>query len=179
LHHAALHNGEDERGQGIDVEAFREMAARILQAAANGAGPGLEIGGDAGVGGQIVRLDFERQAAHWTAVGTAGVQQALAIARQYGEDAGDRVGVSCECRLHDDGLQTLQILVQDGEQEGFLAGKEVIKTAGIGARARQNLGDAGRGVAPFPKQITAGIEEPFASGTIVQLSDRSSKTDSR
>ena len=163
LHDAALHDGEDEGGQTVQIALRREAVAGIFQAAADGARPAGEVGGDAAVRRQIFGLDFQSQAAQGAAVRTACLHQPLAVARQDREDAIDGVGLRGKCRLDDDGFQSFEITVQNGQQQRFLAGEKVVEAAGVGFGAMQNLGDSGCRVAAFPEEIAGRFQKPFAS----------------
>jgi hypothetical protein len=163
LHDAALHDGEDECCQSVQIAIARQAVAGVLQAAADGARPAGEVGGDAAMRRQIFGLDFQGQPAQGAAVRTAGLHQPLAVSGQDREDAIDGIGLGRKCRLDDDGVQSFEITVQNGEQERFLTGEKVIEAAGVGFGAMQNLGDSGGRVAAFPEEVAGRFQEPFAS----------------
>jgi hypothetical protein len=163
LHDAALHDGEDEGGESVKIAVGREAVPGVFETAANGARPTGEVGCDAAVRRQILGFDFQGEAAERTAVGTAGLDQPLAVSGQDGEDPIDGIGLRRKCGLDDDGLESFQVGVQDGEQERFLAGEEVVEAAGVGFGAVENFGDSGGGVAAFPEEVAGGFQKSFAS----------------
>lgn len=151
MHHPALHGSQNEGGQRIQVEALRKPVPRLFQTAPDRAGPGLEVRRDARMRRQIVGFDFQRQPSQRTPVATPGIHQPSAIPRQNGEDPLDRVAPRRKSGLHNDRFQPVQIAVQHRQQEGFLAGKEMVEAPGVGPCPRQNLGDSGSGIAPLPE----------------------------
>ena len=109
----------------------RQAIARGFQATADGGGPGGEVGGDAVVDRQIFSLDLERQPADGTAVLAAGGEELVAIAFEDGEDALDGIVLAGEGGPQDGGFEPVEIVVEDGEEEGFLAGEDVVEAAAI------------------------------------------------
>ena len=95
----------------------------------------------------VLRFDFQRQPAHRTSVLTSGSQEFLAIALQNREYAVNRIDMADKYRTEDNRFQADQILIQYGQQQRFFAGENMIETATIHLRPRQELGDT---VAPYP-----------------------------
>ena len=163
LHHSPLHRRQDKCGQSVQIKSRREPPSRLFQAPPHRPRPPLKIGRDSLVCRQILRLNLQRQPPQRAAVLAAGLHQPLAISRQNGEDPLNRVAAARERGLHDDRLQTSQIVIQHRQQQRFLAWKKVIKTARIGLRPVQNLCHTRSRITALPEQIPCGIQQTVAS----------------
>ena len=163
LHDAALHRGEYERGEPVQVATFGKAVASVFQAAPDGAGPRLKIRRDSAVRRKIFGLDLQGQPSQRTTVLAARLDQPFAITGQNGEDAIDRVAFRRDRRLDDDGLQGVQVTIQNGEQQSFLPREEMVKAARVGLRAMQDLGHAGGGVSALPEEIAGRVQQSIAS----------------
>jgi len=119
---------------------------------------------DAGVGGEVLGFDFEGEATERTSVAAACGLETVAIACEDGEDTADGIGAAGESGAEDGRLEAIEVSIEDGEEEGFLAFEEVIEATAVDAGALEDLGHAGGGVAFFPEEITGGFEDAFAGG---------------
>lgn len=178
LHHSALHGGEDEDGETVEVGLGGKAVARGFEKASDSSGPGGEVGRDAGVGGEIIGLDFESEAADGASVAIVGCGEALAIALKDSEDAVEGVFERGCGGFDDDRMQTFEVAVENGEKQGFLAFEEVIKAAAVGLSAVEEFGHAGGGEAFLPEEMAGGFEQARSCGRCLafHLIDRSSKS---
>ena len=111
------------------------------------------------MGGSILGVDFEGQAAERTPVPAFRSEDALAVAGENGEDAAHRFFNRGEGRVDHHGAEQVQIAFEDLPQQRFLAVEEVIEASGIDFGVRQQLRHAGAGESALPEQVAGGFDE--------------------
>ena len=157
-HDSALHDGEDEGGEGFGVSIFREAGLDLVDALADGADPAAEVFGDELVGGAIFGIDLEGEAAEGAAVTAFGLEDAAAVAGEDGEDAFDGFVREGEGGIDDHGAQGVEVAFEDLAEEGFFALEEVVEAAGVDVGVGEEVGHAGSGVATLPEEVACGVD---------------------
>jgi hypothetical protein len=136
----------------------------LVDAFTHGADPALEVFSYKFVGGTVLGIDLECKAAQGTAVATFGLEDAVAVAREDGEDAFDGLFGLSECWIDDHRTKCVEITGEDFAQEGLFAFEEVVEAAGVDVGVSEEVRHAGACESPFPKEIAGGGDETVARG---------------
>ena len=163
-HDAAFHGGEDEGGEGVGLDGTGKARRERQDAFFDGGDPGGEVFGDEFVGGAVLGIDLEGEAAERAAVLAVGGEDAAAVAGEDGEDALDGVWCGGEGGRDDDGLEGVEVAGEDLAEECFFAFEEVVEAAGVDVGVGEEIGHGGASVAALPEEVAGGVDEAVAGG---------------
>ena len=152
-HDAAFHDGEDVGGEGFGVGVFGEAGLEPVDALADSGDPARKVFGDEFVCWTIFGVDLEGEAAEGAAVAAFGLEDAVAVAGEDGEDALDGLVCGSEGGVDDHGAEGVKVAFEDFAEEGFFALEEVVEAAGVDVGVGEEVGHAGSGVAAIPKEV--------------------------
>ena len=128
-HDTAFHGDESERCEGVDVGAARERGLHFEEAFANGFDPALEVLSDEFVRRGVFWIHLESETTKRAPEGAVRHENAFAVAGEDGEDALEWFGRGGEGRIDYHGAEQLDVLLEDGAEEGLLAVEEVVEAA--------------------------------------------------
>jgi hypothetical protein len=161
-HNASFHDGEDVGGEGVRVGIFGETVFDAVDAFADCGDPALKVFSDEFMGGAVLGVDFEGEAAEGTAVAAFGLKNAIAVAGEDGEDALDGLIGEGEGGIDHHGAEGMEVAFEDFAEKGFFAFKEVIEAAGVDLGMREEVGHAGAGITALPEEEACGVDEAVA-----------------
>ncbi len=161
-HDAAFHDGEDVGGEGFGVGVPGQARLELVDALADGGDPALKVFGDEFVGGAVFGVDLEGEAAERAAVAAFGLEDAVAVAGEDGEDAFDGFIGCGEGGIDDHGAEGFEVAGEDFAEEGFFAFEEVVEAAGVDLGVGEEVGHAGPCIAAVPEEVAGGLDKAVA-----------------
>src|SRR5277367_1359610 len=163
LHHAAFHDRKHKLGQRLQIRFQRKPSARIFKKCLYGGSPAVKVIGQTLVHAELLLGNFERQPSDRAAIRATGSEQIAAIKLQDAEHALDGILQTNGNRVDDDGIQGLEIQLENRQQQLFLSLEKMIKAAGIRSGPLQDFGDSSSGIALKPEEIESGLDDALAS----------------
>lgn len=139
-----------------------EAVAEVVEAGVDGGGPAVEVVGEEAVDGGFFFGDLEGEAADGAAVGASGGDEVLTVEAEDAEDSLDGVGGGGEYGVHNDGMEGLDVELEDGDEEVFFGLEEVVETARVDLGVGEDLGHTGGCIPLFPEEIERGFDKALA-----------------
>ncbi len=140
LHDTALHDAEDESGERPSIGLRRQPVPGRLQPRLHPSDPLREVERDLGPCLRVAARHLQCEIADRAPLGAAGHEKTAPVHLQQCEHAPDRIVHRALRRIQHRLREQPDVSLQDADQQGPLAGEEVVQAAAVDLRRPEDRG---------------------------------------